>query len=371
MITGALIALTFMILDLLKYGVIFFLPAILSRTVKFYNEAKPFSFSFKKRNLNEKIIGIGVCLYIVAKLVSIFLIGTENFFIKINARIDSPSYIIRNQFRSFLNIWSESDERIKEILAMKEKKADTTAFEDDVLYNEFSKLEFLSEQLKIKERKLMYSRYGENAFVNCSYCQVDNDYMMYLIPSTLFEYSLFLLIVGILTSLTAKSRWRFYGLVCAFLSAATEVSAFVLYSSSPTGLEIYDYIFGDDYFTLRFEKIRFIRDVFLLSFLLVSLLLDYSKDSRLSNIIDRLKKTSENSLAFLQAVRVQALAISIDENLRKYTKDSKFKQPKLDSILSDPEFRQKISEAGPMFDVDELMKQKHNDIDFLLSLTKK
>lgn len=363
-----------MILDLLKFGVIFFLPTILGRSFKLFHELKRKNFcliSLKNQNILTRAISFLSLIYIIFKLGSISILAPENFFEKINARIDSPSYIIRNHYRKFVESWAESDSNIKKMYAAIENESELNKFNDTPLYSTFIELQKLSEQLKIKEKKSFYSKYGEKAFLNCDYCISDNDFIMYLIPASIFEYSLFLIIIGMLSSSSSKRNWRNYGLLIALICFAIEGYAFGYPSQSSTQFELYDAVFGDDIFTLRHEKITFIRDAILIIFTSLVLLFDNGIDLKLKVGLDQLRNSIETSLEFLRASRIQQAAVSMDETLQKFVIDSKKKNCfNLVKIFSDPALRQKVADSGLKLNIEVLMQQKEKNIDELIKLTK-
>ena len=316
----------------------------------------------------EKICNIIIIIYISFKLACMFIFEHDNFFLKINVRIDSPSYIIRNHYRSYIENWSEKDARIKEMVSMKDKSSDLSQFHDMDIYKTFSKMEFLSDQLKIKEKKAFYSKFGEHAFLNCAYCTTDTDFLLYLIPFALAEYSLFLVLVGFLSSKSSKANWRIYGLIVGILSAAIEIYSH--FKNSQTTFELYDSIFGEDFFTLRYEKTKYVREIAFVLFLTISLVVDNGKDLRLRNSFDQIQKSLETSLAFLQTSRIQKAAIATDETLQKFLTESTKKNSKLASIIADPGFRQKVLESGRKLKFEELLQQKDETIEKLMELVK-
>lgn len=329
-------------------------------------------FSWKDQRVSQIILNLILLFYIIFKLGTIFFYRRENFFAKINARIDSPSYVIRNHYRDYLEFWADNNAEIKEIINVKENELESTLLERKSIYKTFLNMQFLSEQLKIKEKKSIYSKFGEWAFLKCDYCKTDTDFIMFLAPSAIFEYSLFLILVGALSSYSSKSNWRLYGLVLAFLSFVFELYAFIFPLHSMTTFEPYDFIFGDDMLTLRYEKITTIREIFFLSFLIISLIFDNGKDQKLISVLDHSRNLLETSLSFLQAARIQSAAISIDENLQKHVLEvNKSNKSKLSSIISDPGFRQKVADEGHKLNIDELMEQKSKNIDELIKLMHK
>lgn len=361
-----------MILELFKFGAIFFLPSLIGKIYKIYQnlKKKEFSmFSWKKQSLSCNILNALVLVYVIVKFGSTFFFGSENFFYKVDARIDSPSYIIRNNYRTYVEQWAINNADINEIKSLTENEAESNKFQGSSIYKSFLDMQTLSEQLKIKEKKAAYSKYGERAFLNCQYCSADTDYLMFLAPYAIFEYSIFLIVLGVLSSSSLKTNWRLYGLIVAFVTLLFEIYAFIFPSQSLSGLELYDVAFGDDMFTLKYEKIVFIREALLSLFLLIALIFDNSKDLRLKTILDQIRNSLETSLAFLQATRIQSAAISVDENLQKYVHDStSTNKSKLSSIISDPVFRQKVAESGHKLNIEELMEQRNKKIDDLFVL---
>ena len=367
-----------MILDLLKFGIIFFLPTLIGRAFKLFREFKSIKISiipWKHKCFFDKVVHSAVLVYIISKLASIFIFDSENFFSRTGCRIDSPSYVLRNSYRSYLERWAQTNSELEKIVKMYEYSSDISGYEDTPLYKDFLNLQHLSEQLKSKEKKFLYSKFGEKAFLQCDYCNSEYDYLMFLVPSALYEYSLFFILAGVLSSIAQKSNWRIYGLFSGLIAFAIESYGLVFSSkssSSFTSFEPFDAIFGDDMFTLRFEKVVFIRNIIFIIFLLIAYLLNYGKDLKLEIIIDQIRNSLATSLAFLQSTRIQNAAIAIDETLAKYVNEaSRLNKSKLASIISDPNFRQKVAESGPKLNVDEMMEQKYKNIDDLFEYMKK
>lgn len=363
-----------MILDLLKFGLVFFFPTLIGRAYKLFNESRNMSFSiisWKTQKNSHKLVQAIVLTFVIYKLASVFVFGSENFFSKINARIDSQSYIIRNHYRSYLEFLADRDIYFKEIVTASQNGLDLSKFQETNEFKEFLTMQTLSEQLKIKEKRNFYSKFGEYSFLNCNYCANDIDFIMFLAPSIVFQYALFLFIIGILSSNSQKCNWRNYGLVLAAVIFACEAYAFFSPTEHCTKFELYDAIFNDDQFTLRYEKIEFLREITLIMFMLIALFFDNGQDLRFKSLLDQLRTSSELSLAFLQAARIQEAALAIDENLCKFSKQSKKNNPsKLAAIISEPSFRQKVAESGHKLNFEELMQQKSNSLEELLKISK-
>ena len=364
-----------MILEALKFGIILFLPAIVGKAFKLYHEIKSMKFSFlswKKQRLSYSAMNCAVIVYIIFKLSTIFVFGPENFFSKIDSRIDSPSYVIRNNYRAHVEYWANQNPEIKEFIALSENDSESNRFRENPAYQSFVDMHKLSEQLKIKEKKSFYSKYGERAFLKCEYCTSDTDFIMFIIPSVLFEYSLFLILIGALSSNSLKSKWRLYGIILTFIMLALESYSFVFSVQSLTAFEPFDIIFGDDLQTLRYEKTTILREFIFIVFLLIALIFDNGKDLSLNVVLDKSRKSLETSLQFLQATRIQRAAILTDENLQKHVNEfSRSSKSKMSSIFSDPSFRQKVAESGHKLNIDQIIDQKGNNIEELLNLSRK
>ena len=367
-----------MILDLLKFGIIFFLPTLIGKAFKLIGEFRKTKISilpWKPKRIFDKIVNSVVLIYIIAKLASIFIFGSENFFSKTNCRIDSPSYVIRNHYRTYLENWAGANPDVANIVKSLENSSDISGYEEESpLHKEIFNLKYLSEQLKSKEKKNVYSKFGEDAFLHCDYCTNDYDYLMYLSPSALYEYCTFLVLIGALSSNPYKSNWRIYGLFSVFVSLALEVYGLVFasQSSTNTSFEPFDAIFGDDMLTLRFEKILIVRNIIFVTCLSIAYLLDNEQDLKLETFLDQFRNTLGTSLAFLQSTRIQNAALAIDENLSKYVSEaSRMNKSKLASIISDPSFRQKVAESGHKLNIEEILDQKDKNIEDLLKIIKK
>lgn len=365
-----------MILDLFKFGIIFFLPALIGKAFKLFREFRKIEFSilpWKPKRVFDKIVNSVVIIFIISKLASIFLFDSRNFFARTNCRIDSPSYVLRNHYRTYIENWAETNPEVANIVKIQDNSYDISGHEGKALHKDILNLQYLSEQLKSKEKKYFYSKFGENAFLHCDYCTNDYDYLLYSAPNILYEYSLFLILIGALSSSSHKSNWRIYGIFTAFISLSFEVYGLVFTSepSSASSFEPFDAIFGDDMFTLRFEKILIIRNILFILFSIIAYILDNEKDMKLETIFDQLHTSLGTSLAFLQSTRIQNAAIAIDENLSKYVNEAgRLNKSKLASIISDPHFRQKVAETGHKLNLDDMLEQKDKNIEDLFKIIK-
>ena len=359
-----------MILELLKFAIIFFLPTILGRALGWYRNLSKLSFSWmswgklKWSNKFISLIGIG---YVVVKLVSMFVYGHANFYITIQSRMDSPGYILRGQYRNYVAAWESSVPEVAILRQLKSEGKDLSDFHDRTLLKEFEDMEYLSEQLKLKEKKKIYSKFGEHAFLECKYCTKDLDYILFLVPELLWEYSIFLIVVGLITSQNFKSKWRNHVLSALIIALLIEANGFYLYEQS--GIDLYTAIFGEDFFTLQIEKTIFIREVIFVAFTLIILIFDLSQDNQVNEVFMDVTRSLEASLALLQSTRLQKAAISLNEDLKKYALDSLKKQKfKFADIISDQAFRAKVSESGSHLEMEQMIKHHSDTIDKLLSL---
>lgn len=360
-----------MILELLKFAVIFFLPTIIGRAFGFYHMFRKMNFSWMSwRNLKwtnklASLVGIGFLMW---KLASMFLYGHTNFYLTIQTRMDSPSYIIRSQYRTYLADWENSVPEITTLKTMKAEGKDLSEYPDKTLLREFEDMEFLSEQLKMKEKKKLYSKFGEYAFLRCKYCSKDLDYILFLIPGILLEYAIFLVVVGVITSQSFKSKWRGYAIYALVLSILVDVNYFYFYERS--GLDLYAMIFGEDFFTLLIEKAALLRDSVFVIFVIIFLIFDFGQDSQINDAFVDITRSLEASLALLQSTRLQKAAISLNEDLKKFSIEAMKKHKfKFADIVSDPSFRAKVAESGSQLEMERIIQQHGESIEKLLSLS--
>lgn len=362
-----------MLLDLLKFGLVFFLPTIIGRTLGLFRHFKRDNFSiayWRRQRAVSKLGGLLVVLYITYKLLSMFVLGTENFYATVRVRSDSPSYMIRNQYRNYVSQWMEKDARVATIVEMKERSADMSDYPDKTLLRRFEGLEFMAEQLKTKEKKGFYSKFGEEAFLRCEYCTTERDYAMFLVPSVLFDYAIFLIMAGMLTAAKTKSKWRAHGLLVATLVLTFEM--FSVFMQDNLSFELYDLVLGKDYYTLSAEKRVFIRNASFVCFLVIACLFDYGLDLRLQKSVDDIRKALDASLALLQSARLQKAAVATDETLQKFIgEQQKGRSTNLAQITNSASFRQKVAEAGSKLDLEELTRQHGAALDALMEMSSK
>lgn len=320
-----------------------------------------------KLNWSNKLISLLGLAYLVFKLISMFVYGHANFYSTIETRIDSPGYIIRNQYRNYLAVWESAVPEITTLRQMKGEGKDLSDYHNQALLKEFEDMEFLSEQLKMKDKKKLYSKFGEHAFLECKYCSKDLDYLLFLTPSVFLEYTVFLIIAGLITSQVFKSKWRNHIFIVVCLAILIEANGFYLFEQ--TGVDLYGLIFSEDFFTLQIEKISFIRDALFVSFILVIMIFDLRPDNQINETFEDVTRSLEASLALLQSTRLQKAAISLNEDLKKFALESLKKQKfKHASIVSDQNFRAKVAESGPKLEMEQMIQNHGDTIEKLLSL---
>jgi hypothetical protein len=317
----------FELVDLVKVAIALAIPFIISKAFSLFrrrrapspNAVQPLVRSLGKSRISALVLS----LYVAAKLARVLFVEEENFYSVIQARLDSPAYMIRNQYRSYLERWSSENSSVAQLIEMRDARQDLTSFEDSKLLKEFQVFEYLSEQLKIKERKEVYSKFGEYAFMNCRYCTKDYDYTIFLVPFIILEHALFLKAVGYISASTSKARWRPYAVILSLGLAALEVYAYL--GRDNLLFEAYNSIFGDDQYTLKAEKIAFLRDSAFILMALLTLVFELPEDLRLETAVDAIKSSVRASALTLQSLRLQHSALFADENLSKHVMNAAHK----------------------------------------------
>lgn len=362
-----------MILDLIKFAFIFFLPTILGKAIGMYRnfrQMKFSAFSWGSQSWSSRLANLVGVTYIVWKLFSMFLYGQANFYMTVQTRMDSPGYIIRNQYRNYVSQWANAVPEVSRLQNMKAENQDLSSFPDKSLLKEFENMEFLSEQLKIKDKKALYSKFGEYAFVNCKYCTSDLDYIMFLTPSTLLEYATFLFVVGVITSQYFKLKWRSYSSIVVILAILNDVNNYYFYDH--TKVDLYDSIFGEDFFTLRSEKMEFIRNSLFVLFTMIIIIFDNAPDRRIQDLITGIGQSLEAALGLLQSTRLQKAAVSTNDDLKKYSIESLKKEKFVFAdIISDPTFRAKVAESGSQLEMDRIIEQHGEKLEQLMNISLK
>lgn len=352
------------ILEVIKYGAVIFLPLLLSKLIWMAMRLRFIISNLKsvrKRVLKAPVGIVLVLLHFAFSVIRIFFFESENFFSAINARLDSPSYMVRNHYRAFLEQWFENNPTVKELRDLKEGGADLSGFPNQALVKEYELLEFLSEQLKIKEKKEYYCKFGEYAFINCNYCTKPLDYVLFLVPSIILSHIGFLAVVGVLSGTSAKRRWRTYGIAVSVVLVALE--AFVYLGDDKIIFDGYDSIFGPDFYTIKSEKIIWIRNIVFNAFLLIALIFDLPEDLNLENTVDRIKLSVSKTALLLRSMRIQNAAVSNDENLSKFASQVAMNTSGLESLLASGQnfSTESLIQLSSAVEVaDKIVKRPHN-----------
>ncbi|KAF9111278.1 hypothetical protein BGX27_005142 [Mortierella sp. AM989] len=87
--------------------------------------------------------------------------------------------------------------------------------------------ESMREKFKALENRLIYHIYGQDAFLNCDYCDEPGDYLLYLFPEALFSYVGMGAILGMATTQTSHlNKYRTWGSALLAIIAALEYGAY-------------------------------------------------------------------------------------------------------------------------------------------------
>ncbi|KAJ3336676.1 hypothetical protein HDU93_002368 [Gonapodya sp. JEL0774] len=210
-----------------------------------------------------------------------------------------------------------------------------------------------------------YLKYGEEAFLGCTWCQDDGDYFLHVAPSIGLVYLSTFVVLGLATERRGRRWWRHYintalfllgvFLDCYFFIAANDPGRVVHRGHAPpSGWSLYSFTHNWRHLPLS---------------LLCVLVFAFdepmeTEDDRASAILDSLG-TAHSSLLF---TKLQRAAIMGDDALRKVVfDDAKRRSVETDVVAADPELQRARADAIVKHSLDEAMSQWNASIEQILN----
>ncbi len=219
----------------------------------------------------------------------------------------------------------------------------------------------LLKKLESYENRLIYSTYGQEALLDCSYCYHLTDYLIFILPNITWSYVIMTSILGIVTMLKHKSHWRTYGVIWLLGSGFLELYAFLTVDFSKVDSEgniEFLYCNLDFYRRLSF------------SMLTLAILFFDKIDERndLETLTDITKKL-EAIIYKSKALDLQRTIILRDSNLRRLFVEY-YRRAEMDdnTIELDPEYKEAKAKALSKLNVENLTKEAEIYVDGIIKL---
>lgn len=356
----------------------------------------------KTLSLKERFIYATVIMFLVHYIWFCFGGAPLNFFQITDTPTNAPGFQLRENYKSYLQKMSESNPEFEK--AMK-KLGDTPsrADEDDIrmfrarrysnVYSIFGyyinpeaidqkgqetehgpdappyylteeeilyeKYQYIFDRLKSPAKRTIYLKYGEEAFLDCHFCQDDFDYLYFIGPLVMSSYVCFMIAGGILTILKRKSKWRnIYILFCGVL-AICELFYYIA-PNEMSSLDIYAYLFPTEEKASTYQKLEIVRKLFFAAALLIGLLFDNGHKRSENDMINDMNSSIEESIAIQQTSKLQKLAMMYDNSLRKFYIEHYEKSEK---TWNNEEFNKKSSDIMKKYDIDSMTRTASELVD--------
>jgi len=217
----------------------------------------------------------------------------RNFFSETNIINDAPAYIIRNQFRTYIDQVQAQHQDV----SFADDKYECVG--NPALAQKLNILDRLSQDLRLKENRSVYVRYGHEAYFNCEICHMKRplDYTWFVAPRGLIQYCTFLLLVTILSyTIIEKTRWKYLAVVVVFFAASVETS--LLFSQELLGMDLLPYILGSSSHSTYWERLQFCRISLIAIFSIALVLFDLPPFISETDLLLRAARQSIATCAF-------------------------------------------------------------------------
>lgn len=318
-----------MISALVRLGLFLFFPRIIKLTVGAVknrkNIGKYVRISFRRDALSWALATLSVILFAQLLFSTLGLNPTPNYFRETSTPIDSPAFLVRNHYRTFMENLKGSNPLVASFLNSIDANANildegfTVPEEHKTAFTMLKRYEILSRDLKSNENKFIYNMFGEDAYRDCILCEKRNplDYIVFLLPRIGMAYVFFLVAFGLLCLRSSKKSLAFFGILTALLAACHDGINLYLFTMK-TSMHAYDQLFAPNNLATSFEKLKYIRDCIFMIGLLVGFFFEIPV--RTNETLDALKtsftglQSSINQMALAQLSKNIILS---DDEMRK------------------------------------------------------
>ena len=325
-------------------------------------------------------------------------IAPQNFFEIIDCPCNAPTFLVREQYQKHLDRRAEESPLFKAIMEQLNNDADrvklseddrhevfkrhrnasmnphlhyarwifsgilkfnfvspSSFIDEDVVSDEqleFELLEFLFDKLKVPSRRTLYLRFGERAIIECTFGRDDMDFMMYIAPILSVSYLQFMLVVGLLTSITKKSKWR--SIMILFICVLIVCES--LYYFSPQemdALQLFDTFFTDTGKYTNYQKLDMTRKLFFAFALALILLWDNGPKVSDLELLQHIHEKNEKVIARDQMLKLMRQAVFANGDLRKVYVDEAARASGA-IVYHNPDFQRDTAAILDQYDLDKM-----------------
>ena len=238
---------------------------------------------------------------------------------------------------------------------------------------EFEHLTYLFDRLKMPSRRTIYLKYGEEAFLDgSSFCRDDNDYILFLAPSSLFTYIQFLLVVGIITTLPKKSNWRSIMVLFAVVLLVCEVLFFVAPQEMEGSLQLFEFLSSKDMQeqTTTTQKLELTRKFLFGAAILLILLMDNGNKVSDVDLLSHVQEKLETTLSRDHTLKMMRQAVFSNTILRdfymKQVVDAESHSSTNGPLYKNADFIKATEKIVDQYDLDKMAKMTQDDLQAVL-----
>ncbi|ORX57785.1 hypothetical protein BCR36DRAFT_318603 [Piromyces finnis] len=246
----------------------------------------------------DKLVIVALIFGIIYELVTLMFYRPPSVFTTLNIPTDAPNWLFKKNYREYIvNTYGQefasfdpNDLRPNQI---------TKNLED------VRKFATLCKELEEPGKRATYLKYGENTYTQCSWCESDNDYFVFTISRSSFNYIYILALLGAATSTTRKNIWRFW--------SVTLVAGVALY-------EVFMYITSNEVNALKkslYEEIDYSRHGLFIIIMALVCIFDRSDEKTNEELSQEIIDRTIAMINRTQATELCSVATLTDSNLRK------------------------------------------------------
>lgn len=342
--------------SVVKFFLVLFLPYIISKALSFLFKRR--EKSIYNRTTYDKVVSLLSLVFVGMLVYSCFVKQPRNIFEEFNISLEAAGFELRNAFRSYCEDRSRIDQEFAKIYTRKsesENSKEPLEKKRTSMENEYEELLYLTNEMKSVGQRRIYYKFGHAAFLGCRYCVEESDYLLFVVPSMMLNYVLYLIILGLNSYRTPKKNWTSIGVLAMVILFGCE--CLMHFESDIVQPDFYDLFFTASK-ALRYQKIVFTRNFVLAVYVLILLLIDNGSEDVARNLASKLIKDKIEMLNILHASNIQKTAIMQDTNLRKeYFEFYKTVQAEKDKMAMDPELQKYQKELLHRYDLDKLISE--------------
>ncbi|KAL7750750.1 hypothetical protein RI367_003707 [Sorochytrium milnesiophthora] len=231
------------------------LPWAIGKAVTYWRSRKVEKLPLPPRSVVDYMVLLALAATAMAFLY--VWAATHNIFYELELPKNAPSWLMRARLRSYLNdqgfapsspVWDiDSTKKPRRLVASVYGDDDADLDKDAEVWmprNEYDRLSFLYEKLRIADNRDVYALYSDAPLKYCDYCTTRSDYFYYALPGLLVPYAVMLVVVGTVTATLRKSHWRSTAIWAVLSLLAVEMLVHLDAMSLHTVFALFGGLFG-------------------------------------------------------------------------------------------------------------------------------